>query len=289
MEMSGEQRIEAPRSRVWEALNDPAILQACIPGCQSLVVGEDGRMQAVAAIKVGPIGARFQGVVQLLDLNPPESYRIQGEGQGGMAGFANGEAKVQLREDGPDATILSYEVSARVGGKLAQVGGALIDATAKQMASAFFRKFGQRVNAVEAEPAIQHQPHTAAAASGSVHAAARPAEAASPVPPVAAANTQPASTSHTMPVIPTRERGAPWKHLLLAAALLIVGFLLGRGSVSSHGMVVTGAPSDATSVGLLLLLAALIGYFAGRDGGDRGPLVVIGNDALGHSKDGAKP
>ena len=147
MEMSGEQRIEAPRARVWAALNNPDVLKDCIPGCQSLTQTAPDKMQAVAAIKVGPIGARFRGDVTLSQIDPPNGYRIDGEGQGGVAGFAKGGAQVRLTEDGPDATILSFEVTAQVGGRLAQVGGALIDATARQMAASFFRKFGQAVSA----------------------------------------------------------------------------------------------------------------------------------------------
>src|SRR5262245_9660609 len=98
MEMTGEQRIEAPRERVWAALNDPEVLKQCIPGCQSLEKTADNRMRAVASVKVGPIGARFSGEVTLSDLDPPSGYRIEGEGQGGPAGFAKGGARVTLRE-----------------------------------------------------------------------------------------------------------------------------------------------------------------------------------------------
>jgi carbon monoxide dehydrogenase subunit G len=146
MEMTGERRIPAPRQKVWSALNDPAVLKASIPGCESLEKLSDTDLRATASVKIGPIAARFQGKVQLLDLDPPNSYRIEGEGQGGVAGFAKGGATVHLAEDG-DFTVLSYDVKAQVGGKIAQLGARLIDATAKQMADAFFDRFVAEVTA----------------------------------------------------------------------------------------------------------------------------------------------
>jgi uncharacterized protein len=145
MDMTGERRIPAPRQTVWTALNDPAVLQASIPGCESLEKTSDHEMKATAAVKIGPISARFTGKVQLLDLDPPTSYRIEGEGQGGVAGFAKGGAVVRLVEEAPNSTLLSYEVKAQVGGKIAQLGARLIDATAKQMADAFFNRFADEV------------------------------------------------------------------------------------------------------------------------------------------------
>ena len=147
MDMTGERRIPAPRQTVWEALNDPEVLKASIPGCESLEKIGDDQMKATAAVKVGPISARFSGKVQLTDIDPPNGYRISGEGQGGVAGFAKGGANVALADDGAD-TLLSYQVNAQVGGKLAQLGGRLIDATAKQMADAFFDRFSKQVLAM---------------------------------------------------------------------------------------------------------------------------------------------
>lgn len=148
MDMTGEQRIPASRETVWKALNDPEILKASIPGCQELIKQSDTDMTAVAVIKVGPISARFQGKVTLSDLDPPNGYRITGEGQGGVAGHAKGGAVVRLTEvDGE--TILHYEVSAQVGGRLAQLGGRMIDATARSMSAAFFKKFAQEILARE--------------------------------------------------------------------------------------------------------------------------------------------
>jgi uncharacterized protein len=147
MDMTGERRIPAPRQAVWEALNNPEVLKLSIPGCESLEMLGDDQMKATAAVKVGPISARFTGKVQLTDIDPPNGYRISGEGQGGVAGFAKGGANVALSDDGAD-TLLSYQVNAQVGGKLAQLGGRLIDATAKQMADAFFDRFSKQVQAM---------------------------------------------------------------------------------------------------------------------------------------------
>ena len=146
MDMTGERRIAAPRQTVWRALNDPAVLKIAIPGCESLEKTSDTDMKATASVKIGPISARFTGKVRLLDLDPPTSYRIEGEGQGGVAGFAKGGAVVRLADD--DAgTLLTYDVKAQVGGKIAQLGARLIDATAKQMADAFFTRFAAEVAA----------------------------------------------------------------------------------------------------------------------------------------------
>jgi carbon monoxide dehydrogenase subunit G len=144
MDMTGERRIEAPRQTVWRALNDPVVLKASIPGCETLEKLSDTDMKATAAVKIGPISARFSGAVHLSDLDPPNGYTIGGEGQGGVAGFAKGGAKVRL-EDAGDGTLLHYEVHAQVGGKIAQLGARLIDASAKQMADAFFDRFSREV------------------------------------------------------------------------------------------------------------------------------------------------
>jgi uncharacterized protein len=144
MDMTGERRIAASRGRVWEALNDPAVLQASIPGCESLVKQADDALAATVSVKIGPIAARFTGKVKLSDLDPPNGYTISGEGQGGVAGFAKGGAKVRLADDG-GGTLLGYAVQAQVGGKIAQLGARLIDASARQMADAFFDRFSAQV------------------------------------------------------------------------------------------------------------------------------------------------
>ena len=145
MDMTGERRIPAPRQKVWDALNDTDVLKACIPGCESLERLSDTAMKATAAVKIGPISARFTGNIALSDMDPPNSYRISGEGQGGVAGFAKGGANVRLSDDGP-FTVLAYDVKAQVGGKIAQLGARLIDATSKQMADLFFDRFTAEVS-----------------------------------------------------------------------------------------------------------------------------------------------
>lgn len=178
MDMTGERRIPARRANVWDALNNLDVLKASIPGCESLERLEDGQLKATAAIKIGPIAARFTGKVKLLDLDPPSSYRIEGEGQGGVAGFAKGGAAVRLADDG-DATLLTFDVKAQVGGKIAQLGARLIDATAKQMADAFFNNFSAIVAAGEAQAAAPVQASPEATSSTGV--AQPPAAAAPPV------------------------------------------------------------------------------------------------------------
>ncbi len=146
MEMNGQERIQASRHKVWEALNDPEILRLCIPGCQSLDKRSDTEMSAVVKIKIGPVSATFAGDVVLENIKAPESYTIAGEGKGGIAGFAKGGADVRLIEDG-DGTILTYDVKAQIGGKLAQLGSRLIDSTSKKLAGQFFSKFNEVVSA----------------------------------------------------------------------------------------------------------------------------------------------
>lgn len=146
MKLSDEKRIEAPRDIVWRGLNDTDILQKSIPGCESLERVSETEFNAVVSAKVGPVKAKFKGNVHLSELNPPESYRISGEGKGGAAGFAKGGAWIKLSEDG-DATILSYDVDADVGGKLAQIGGRLLEGTSKKLAGEFFDNFEIALNA----------------------------------------------------------------------------------------------------------------------------------------------
>lgn len=148
MNMSGEEKIPAPISDVWKALNDPDVLKASIPGCESLEKKSDTEMAAVVSLKIGPIKARFKGEVELVNLNPPHSYTIRGEGKGGVAGFAKGGADVSLAEDGPDATVLTYTAKADVGGKMAQLGSRLIESTSKKLASQFFANFNKKVSAM---------------------------------------------------------------------------------------------------------------------------------------------
>jgi carbon monoxide dehydrogenase subunit G len=145
MDMNGSETICAPVDVVWRGLNDPEILRQCIPGCESLEKTSDTEMTATVVLKVGPVKARFEGSVQLSNLNPPHSYTISGEGKGGMVGFAKGGADVSLEAQPDGTTLLTYSVKADVGGKIAQLGGRLIDSTAKKLAEQFFSSFGAKM------------------------------------------------------------------------------------------------------------------------------------------------
>lgn len=154
MDMTGQERIAAPRAAVYAALNDPDVLRQCIPGCKALERTPDGGFEATVGLAVGPVKATFTGAVTLSDLDPPRGYTISGEGKGGPAGFAKGSAAVRLEEDGT-ATILHYAVHAEVGGKLAQLGGRMVDSTARKLAGEFFRRFGELMRP---EPAAEPEP-----------------------------------------------------------------------------------------------------------------------------------
>jgi len=167
MELTGQERIAAPRAQVWQALNDPEILKACIPGCESIELLSPTEMKARVALKLGPIKASFAGQVTLSDIDPPNGYTISGEGSGGSVGGAKGSAHVQLTEDA-GATLLNYNVSSQVTGKIAQLGSRLVDATAQKLAGDFFGKFREVVSVpapIEATPSSELAPATAAAAA----------------------------------------------------------------------------------------------------------------------------
>ena len=201
MEIKGEYKIAAPREKVFAALNDQAVLQACIPGCESLEKTSDTEMKAKVRMRIGPVSASFSGKVTLSDIDPPNGYRISGEGQGGAAGFAKGGAVVALREDAGE-TVLNYNVDAQVGGKIAQVGARLIDGTAKKLADEFFGKFATVVGG----------PPPAAAVAGTPSDSAPPGMVSPPSPPPAAA-----------------QRGyRHWLVIGVGAAVLILIFLASR-------------------------------------------------------------
>ncbi len=166
MEQSGEYPIAAPRQAVWAALNDPDTLRACIAGCQALTQTGEHAFAAEVKAKVGPVSATFKGAVTLVDLNPPESYRLLIEAQGGATGFGKGEAAVALEET-PEGSLLRYTATATVGGKLAQIGSRLIDAAVRQMAANFFAAFSERVAGVgdAAAPAAASDASAPAAAA----------------------------------------------------------------------------------------------------------------------------
>lgn len=150
MEMSGEYRIPAPRENVWAALNDPQVLRETIPGAESVEKIADDEFEAVAKAKVGPVSARFKGKVKLTDIDPPNGYTINGEGNGGAAGFAKGSAKVHLADDN-GVTVLTYTVNAQIGGKLAQIGQRFIDSTASKLADDFFGNFSAALGGAKVE------------------------------------------------------------------------------------------------------------------------------------------
>lgn len=204
MKLSDEKRLEAPREEVWRGLNDPEILKQSIPGCESLTQISDTEFEAEVRAKVGPVKAKFKGSVKLTDLNPPESYRISGEGKGGAAGFAKGGAVVTLTEDG-DGTILKYDVDADVGGKLAQIGGRLLEGTSKKLAGEFFDNF---------ETALKGEGADADASGDEAESEADAAPAEQPAP-------QPAPAERTV-----SESGTGIsKILVVIGAVLVIGAL----------------------------------------------------------------
>ncbi|MCT2398944.1 CoxG family protein [Novosphingobium mangrovi (ex Huang et al. 2023)] len=231
MQMTGEQRIAAPRQKVWEALNDPAVLAQCIPGCQSLDRDGADRFVAVAEVKIGPIGARFKGNVQLSDIDAPNGYTITGSGNGGIAGSARGGAKVRLSEAPGGGTLVSYDVEAEVGGRMAQLGGPIIDATAKNLAGKFFAKFGEVVSGGGAAPA-----------------AAAPVTEAEVVP-----------VTVTVPTAVPAAAPAPlWGWVVALVLALTAGFTLGQMHVRGGGLLL---------VAVLLVVTAAAAFEAGRRGG----------------------
>jgi carbon monoxide dehydrogenase subunit G len=250
MQMTGEQRIAASRQAVWEALNDPDVLRRCIPGCQSLEKEGDERLRATVEIKIGPIGARFNGAVSLSDLDPPNGYTITGEGQAGTVGSAKGGAKVRLAED-KGATLLSYTVDAQVGGRLAQLGGPIIDATAKQLAGKFFEQFGQIVGA----------PAPVAPSAATRKSAAAPTAAPTP-----------AGSARGLPVA--------WILALVVAAL--TGYLVGH----AHGPDGGGSEWMGLSIGLLVVIVAAAGFEFGRR--SAAPIIVLDPPLFARLTDEAK-
>lgn len=256
MDMTGQQRIPASREIVWKALNDPAVLQACIPGCQELLKTSDTQMTATALIKVGPVTAKFQGAVTLSDLDPPNGYRIAGEGQGGVAGFAKGSAIVRLEQDCDD-TILHYTVNAEVGGKLAQLGGRLIDATAKQMSGLFFKRFAEEIEAQFNDSAQAHSNGglTGATAAGTsiMQTVSRQQSTRRPRPAPAPMDVTPGLFKHM------KSAGL----VLLLAAIGVCWYFLGGSLPTLTPNSGAHVSPDFTS-GVLLVIVAAIGYLFGR-------------------------
>ncbi len=233
MNMTGEQRISASCQRVWEALNDPEILRASIPGCESLDKESNDRFTAAVQVKVGPIGARFKGIIALTEANPPNGYTLAMEGNGGMTGSVRAIAKVRLREDA-GSTVIVYEVESQVAGRMAQLGGPIIDATARQLAGKFFGRFGEIVGGVS-------QP----AGSARAQQGASPAlSAAEPTVLRRAGSPPPGSL--------------PMAWILATVVALLAGFLIGR----SHSD--AGSDWAGVAIGLLVIVVAGAAFEYGR-------------------------
>lgn len=207
MEMTGERLIEADRAAVWAALNDPEVLKAAIPGCQSMEKTSDTGFAATVKQKVGPVSATFKGAVELSDIVEGESYTIAGEGKGGAAGFAKGGAKVRL-EDAEGGTRLVYEAEAKVGGKLAQLGGRLIDGFAKKMADQFFDDF---------KAALEPGPAEGAGEPDAATAALEPQDPTDPGDPVPPAAHEPAAHPEFQPKEPAATQKKSWLQRLFGS------------------------------------------------------------------------
>ena len=252
MQMTGEQRISASRQRVWDALYEPGILERCIPGCQGLTRESDERLRATIEVKIGPIGVRLNGTVTLSDIDPPNGYSMTLEGQGGTVGFVKGGVKVRLAADNNGGTLLSYEVDAQVGGRLAQLGGPIVEATAKQLAARFFQQLDSNVGK-PVEPPVSTQ----SAVTGS----------AGPQFPAPPAYTQ-------------LSRGFPVAWILALVVAALVGYLIGHAQ--------RGGESDwmGLAIGLLLVIVAAAGFEFGRRAA--APVVVLDPALLARLSDEAK-
>ncbi|WP_142847658.1 CoxG family protein [Telmatospirillum sp. J64-1] len=183
MDINGEYRIPAPRAEVWKALNDPEVLRSCIPGCQDLEKVSDTEYAAKVNAKIGAVSAAFTGKVTLSDLDPPNGYTLSGEGQGGVAGFAKGDARVTLIEEGPSSTRLTYSARTEVGGKLATVGNRLVQGVAAKTADQFFACFVEKVTGVTPSQAQDAAPAMPTQAASVTPIAPQPARAAASSPP----------------------------------------------------------------------------------------------------------
>jgi carbon monoxide dehydrogenase subunit G len=202
MQLSNPRIVPAPPEAVFRALNDPDVLKACVPGCESLERTGDDAFQAQMTVRIGPVSAKFGGRMTLADVDPPHGYTLRFEGQGGAAGFARGEARVRLDPAEGGRTSMHYDVDAQVGGKLAQIGSRLVDGAAAKMADDFFARFTARF----AAPA-----DAVAAEAAGADAAAAPADAAAPAPRRLA------------------EKGAWTRFVAIAALVVILAYLYFRG------------------------------------------------------------
>ncbi len=227
MKMNGEFRVPTDRETVWRALNDPEVLKECLPGCQEIEKTSDTEMSATLAIKVGPVKATFKGGVTLSDLDPPNGYTLSGQGQGGTAGFASGEAKVSLVEEGSE-TVVHYDVDAKVGGKLAQIGSRLIDSTAKKLAKQFFDSLAEKLGGgEEAETAAEPVQEAAAASPPEPAPPPDPAPASrEPAASPADAPSEGAPAADAGPPLPRAEQRKGLPTVAWAAAVVVVAVVL---------------------------------------------------------------
>lgn len=212
MELTQTHLLPVPLQTAWDALNDPAVLQRCIPGCESLTASGDGNPPAyeIAMLAaVGPVKARFKGRMELVDVTPPRSYTLYFDGQGGAAGFGKGSAQVELAPEGPTVTRLSYTATAQVGGKLAQIGSRLIDGAARKLADEFFQRFAAEFGAADAAPAVDGM------------------RADQAIPDLAAGElrahgAQHASAPNVSPVLQPRN---PWPWIIVALVAVVAAYL----------------------------------------------------------------
>ncbi len=252
MRMTGEERIAAPRDRAWEALNDPDVLRQCIPGCVSLEREDADRLRALVQIKIGPIGARFNSVVRFAEVDPPRGYQLIVESQGGTVGSAKSSLTVRLAEDS-QGTRLSYEVEAQLGGRLAQLGGPLIDATAKQLAAQFFRRFGEIIAGPRAAGAGT-DPGADADADADAGVGVGPPELRAD-----SARPDHAQFSAATPAGSAASTGSPVAWILALVVAALVGFLFGRAQGGAGGSDWMGL-----ALGLLLIIVAAAAFEFGR-------------------------
>lgn len=234
MEITGAQTISAPRTTVWEALNDPEVLKQCLPGCESVERISAQELKVIILAAIGPLRARFKGNLRFEDVNAPESCTMQFEGQGGAVGFGKGSASVALAEEGGQ-TQLTYSAQAQVGGKLAQVGSRLIDSVAKKMSDDFFAAFKKQL--MPAEALATPVQAVASAPQAAVAEAAATATTAAHAPAAAPANAAPGIAPATQrPVAANYVSGNP-----ASGAAMVPAWWLGVAAVLGAGIAIVAA------------------------------------------------